>query len=317
MIRIRPIASDELPAFLDVEGDPERAADQASYVDRMVRAGAMRLEWCHLAEADGRTAGRFAFWTLPSLGDPMAIVLLDVDRAVTEPPDRATVAAAMLGRAIDDARRGSPPEFGYVLDDPPQTPQWQLQPDERTGWLEAAGFFVARSTSRWTFDGPAPITPVTRDRLSFRSFEDVGEVAFLDALARVSAATADARIRADRERLGPEGEAREMLDDLRSIEVRPGWWQLAYDRQGDLVGLVAPAAAPGMATIGHIGVVPEQRGHRYVDDLLARGTAVLRREMPDRPIKADTDLANHAMAAAFERAGYTRFATRREFEVEL
>lgn len=30
---------------------------------------------------------------------------------------------------------------------------------------------------------------------------------------------------------------------------------------------------------------------------------------------ADTDLANAPMAAAFERAGYQQFATRREFEL--
>jgi RimJ/RimL family protein N-acetyltransferase len=39
--------------------------------------------------------------------------------------------------------------------------------------------------------------------------------------------------------------------------------------------------------------------------------------MPDLQLRADTDLANAPMAAAFERAGYTRFATRREFEVDL
>ncbi len=314
MTHVRPIASDELPAFLGVEADRERAADQASYLTRMVEAGAMRLEWCHVAEVDGRTVGRFAFWSLPNLAMPISIVLLDVAAAVTDPEDRAAVAAALLGRAIDDARRGTPPEFGYVVDDPPQTPQWQLHPEERTTWLEAAGFSVARATSRWMFDGSAPDVP---DRCAFRSFEDVGETAFLDALARVSSSTADARIQADRDRLGADGEARQMLDDLRSMESRPGWWELAYDGHGDLVGLIAPAAAPEMATIGYIGVVPEQRGHRYVDDLLARGTAVLRRDMPERLIKADTDLANQPMAAAFERAGYAQFATRREFEIQL
>jgi RimJ/RimL family protein N-acetyltransferase len=81
-----------------------------------------------------------------------------------------------------------------------------------------------------------------------------------------------------------------MLDDLRSMESVPGWWELGY-----------------------VGVVPEQRGHRYVDDLLARGTATLRRDAPDVGVRADTDLANAPMAAAFARAGYTRFATRREF----
>ena len=63
-----------------------------------------------------------------------------------------------------------------------------------------------------------------------------------------------------------------------------------------------PARAPNMTTIGYIGVVPSQRGRRYVDDLLARGTAVLRHDVPDIVIRADTDLANEPMAAAFERS---------------
>ena len=70
-----------------------------------------------------------------------------------------------------------------------------------------------------------------------------------------------------------------------------------------------------MTTIGYIGVVPSQRGRGYVDDLLARGTAILRHDVPDIVIRADTDLANAPMAAAFERAGYERFATRREYEL--
>ena len=150
-----------------------------------------------------------------------------------------------------------------------------------------------------------------------RTFEAVGETAFLEALERVSSTTLDARTVAARDRLGAPAEARETLEDLRGMESRPGWWRLAYDSAGDLVGLVMPALAPAMATIGYIGVVPEQRGRRYIDDLLAIGTATLRQDAPDLQIRADTDLANAPMAAAFERAGYVRFATRREFEVPI
>lgn len=116
-------------------------------------------------------------------------------------------------------------------------------------------------------------------------------------------------------RLGPADEARETLDDLRSMEWQPDWWELAFDPDGGLVGLIMPTRAPSMTTIGYVGVVPEQRGRRYVDDLLARGTATLRRAVPDLEIRADTDLSNAPMAAAFERAGYTGFATRCEYEL--
>jgi hypothetical protein len=63
------------------------------------------------------------------------------------------------------------------------------------------------------------------------------------------------------------------------------------------------------------------RGRGYVDDLLAAGTATLlavrRGEGNEKPLRADTDVANAPMAAAFERAGWTRFAGRREYVMDL
>jgi RimJ/RimL family protein N-acetyltransferase len=308
MFTIRPIAADELPAFLALQPDPERAADQAAYVDRMFAAGAMRPEWCYVATDGDRVVGRFAFWSLPKLDVPISIVLVDVDGTL----DRAVIADALLQRAVEDALAGSPEEFGYVLDEPEQSPQWQHDPEERAGWLERAGFEVVRSTSRWSYEGRPP---KARSRLTFRTYEEVGEAAFLNALEEVSSSTLDARVEADRDRLGAAAEARSTLEDVRALGVEPGWWQLAYDSSGALVGLVMPARAPNMTTIGYIGVVPSQRGRRYVDDLLARGTAILRHDVPNMAIRADTDLANAPMAAAFERAGYRRFATRREYDL--
>lgn len=311
---VRPIAADELVAFLSLEPDPQRAADEAAYVDRMIRAGAMRREWCYLATDGDAVLGRFAFWSLPSIGTPISLVLLDVSAGVTPLGERAAIASTLLGRAVNDAIAGSPPEFGYVLDEPEQSPQWQGRPEERVAWLEAAGFLVVRSTSRWSFGGPAP-SPGTR--LTYRAYEEVGQAGFLAALELVSTDTLDERIEANRRRLGAAGEARETLQDLLALEATPGWWQLAYDAQGDLVGLVMPARTPSMTTIGYVGVVPAKRGQGYIDDLLAQGTWLLRRDVPELEVRADTDLANAPMAAAFERAGYSRFATRREFELPL
>ena len=73
-----------------------------------------------------------------------------------------------------------------------------------------------------------------------------------------------------------------------------------------------PAATMSWGTIGYIGVVPEQRGRGYIDDLLARGTATLLGGN-DQAIEADTDVSNTPMADAFRRAGYDEFASRREY----
>ncbi len=73
---------------------------------------------------------------------------------------------------------------------------------------------------------------------------------------------------------------------------------------------------PTSPVIGYIGVVPEHRGQGYVDDLLAAGTDTLRRAGAEQ-VRADTDIHNVPMAAAFRRAGYAEFARRREYGVDL
>jgi len=80
-----------------------------------------------------------------------------------------------------------------------------------------------------------------------------------------------------------------------------------------------PAEPPGFLTIFYVGVVPEMRERGYVNDLLAAGTATLleARRKTDKPLIADTDVSNAPMAAAFERAGWTRFAGRQEYAVDL
>jgi RimJ/RimL family protein N-acetyltransferase len=81
------------------------------------------------------------------------------------------------------------------------------------------------------------------------------------------------------------------------------WWRTASTGDGELVGLVMPSRNYQFPVIGYVGVVPEQRGHGFVDDLLAEGTAVLAAEDAD-VIRADTDAGNAPMAASFARAGY-------------
>jgi pimeloyl-ACP methyl ester carboxylesterase len=86
-----------------------------------------------------------------------------------------------------------------VIDEPAQAPQWQTNPEERAAWLRAAGFRLVRATSRWSFDGPAP--PATA-RLAFRSFQQVGETAFVEAIpADVTAAAMGGGARAPSARL--------------------------------------------------------------------------------------------------------------------
>lgn len=312
-MRIRPIGADELDVFVEACGTSHRK-EVEQYVQSMFAAGAMRPEWCFVVEEEGLPLGRVAFWTLPGADRPLALVLLDVP---WEGEYRA-VGGHLLGEVLQRARALGAAEIEHVVDAPPMHPQFQHAPERRAGLLEGAGFALKRETIRFEWRGER--SPVLRGRLVFRALEEVGEGAFVDAMERVSEGTLDREIRAQRERLGPQGAARGFFRDASRVRD-PSWWRLAYAPNGELVGLVMPAAPPGFLTVFYVGVVPEMRGRGYVDDLLAAGTATLldaRAEGGDeKHLRADTDVDNAPMAAAFGRAGWGEFARRREYGVEL
>jgi hypothetical protein len=95
----------------------------------MFTAGSMRPEWCFVAEEDeGRPLGRVAFWTLPGMEEPFALVLLDLPWE----DDYAGVGKRLLGDVLEEARSLGAGEIEHVLDAPPMPPQSNTIP--RNGW---------------------------------------------------------------------------------------------------------------------------------------------------------------------------------------
>ena len=125
-----------------------------------------------------------------------------------------------------------------MLDAPPLYPQWQDSPEKRIELLERAGFALKRETSRFEWRGEPPSMP---GRLAFRTLGEVGEEAFVDAMARVSEGTLDREIQDERERMGAENAARDFFEWSGKLEYDASWWQLAYTPGKDLLGLVMPA----------------------------------------------------------------------------
>ena len=312
-MHIRPVRADELDLFVGAAGTPDHRKEVEHYLKSMFAAGSMRPEWCFVAEEQqgDRPLGRVAFWTLPGMEKPLALVLLDVPWD----DDYMGVGTRLLKDVLESARALGAEEVEHVVDYPPMRPQFQHHPEQRIELLESVGFAFRRETRRFEWRGGEP--PAIPGRLSFRTLEQIGEDAFVEAMRMVSEGTLDREIQGERERVGAERAEREFFEDARRVEHEPSWWRLAYTPEEKLVGLVMPAKPPGFLTIFYVGVVPGMRGQGYVDDLLAAGTATLlevgRRDGNERPLRADTDVANEPMAAAFERAGWARFAGRREY----
>lgn len=309
-MHIRPIHPHEVAAFASCGGSSEHVAAVQDYLERMFVTGAMRHEWCFVAEDAGRLLGRVGYWTLPPHVAPSDAVLLDVPWE-----GDLAIGARLLRTTLREARVVGATTIGHILDSLPLAPQWQDHHEQRIALLERVGFALQRETHRFEWPRGAG-TPASRQRLRFRSFDEVGEAAFLAAMVRVSDGTLDRRIQQDREQHGPVGGARSLLALLRQMEHDPSWWQLAYTLDGALAGLTMPARNATAATIGYIGVTPEQRGRGYSDDLLAQIVTTLR-GAGTGSIQADADVRNSPMARAFLHAGWEQFATRREYSIDL
>ncbi|MBG0850909.1 GNAT family N-acetyltransferase [Streptomyces spinoverrucosus] len=191
---------------------------------------------------------------------------------------------------------------------------WRERPDAVAdlGWRQEAarraGLTVAveRLRYEWTRDSGVPAPP---RRLRFRPEAD--DEVFVDLFRRVLDGTLDAASRAEAETIGAQAQARADVAFYRdSMPGERSWWRVAEDAGGRTVGFALPSRNTGSHVVGYLGVLPEQRGHGYVDDLLAEITRILAQEAGAEVVRADTDLTNRPMAAAFDRLGYRNFARR-------
>ena len=246
---------------------------------------------------------------MPSVGTPQSIILLDTDWQ----GDFSAIGRELLAETAQRLGVTAATNLEYVLDKPAQGPQWQHFFDQRHDLLTQTGYEVIRNTLRFRLDGVAP-TPEQSTRLVFKPFAETGKELFINTIQRIMVGSFDQRDQEDPVKLGVAQAALKFFNDLETYDPLPDWRYLAYTQAGDLVGLVVPSKIGSLYTIGYIGVVPEQRGHGYINDLLAKGTAILLAAGAPE-IRTDTDVANAPMANAFRRAGYSHFADRREYRL--
>lgn len=164
--------------------------------------------------------------------------------------------------------------------------------------------------TKFRYVGAADAVPDSR--LIFRTLDEVGEDTFIEAIRRSSTGTLDALDQLQLKAMGAEAHARAYFDVLKTeFEFHPAWWLAAYTPAAELVGHVVGVPYNlhrQEGAIGYIGVVPEQRGHRYGDELLRAGMQAMHAAGVTTVI-ADTDLQNVPMQQSFERCGYQRTDT--------
>jgi RimJ/RimL family protein N-acetyltransferase len=264
--------------------------------------GHYRHERVWIAEQDGEILARAVWWGFPDGDRPLALDCLWVHPSVA---DRVTLAADLLRHAHDAF--GDAPAYHVFVPTGwrdylavAAAVDWRWEAGRRAGLTDE----LERLRYAWTPDAPVP---EPSGRLTFRAEPD--DEVFVEVFRRVAEGSLDHHTRQALRTKDAEAQAREDLADYLSMPGDRSWWRLAHTPDGDLAGFAMPSANNAGPVVGYLGVLPEQRGHGYVDDLLSEITRC-HAERGAQRIAADTDAANLPMARAFERAGYRLFAVR-------
>jgi ribosomal protein S18 acetylase RimI-like enzyme len=297
-----------MDAFLSIS-EPSPYRDQLrDYAESLLQQRCTKPDWCVLGLEAGTPVARAALWALPGQEVPTDVVLIEADWS----DSRLTAGHALLTKLHELAGALGADTLGHSVDSPPGAPQYQENEDARIRLLTGSGYELLRDGLRWRYAAPGSDEAVTEYSLAFRTLPEVGEDAFVDAIALTYQGTRDSWIGRNIVERGMSGVAREDFHDQQGMEYRPEWWELAYTADSALAGLIMAARNPGGAVISYVGVVPDQRGRGLASELVRRGTQRLRESGADE-IRGDCDRDNVGMVKAFERAGYEQFARRRTY----
>ncbi len=273
-------------------------------------AGRMRREWSVVATDDGGTVIGRAMWWGRDARAPIALDVWDVHPRAAERP---VIAAALLEHGHTNlAREGVATPLPHTVRVPTS---WRAQPDLvaevelKTRGAAVAG--LTRANERWQYqwDAGRPLPPEPAGLV----FEPADDAAFVEVIAQAAAGSLDVMTQRELASVPARELALAEIDYYRSCPGERSWWRLARDTEGAIVGLAIPSATPTSRNVGYLAVLPAHRGKGYVDRLLAYITRFHAEQGAPR-ITATTDAVNAPMAAAFERAGYSRTETRIDLE---
>ena len=312
MLEFVTAAEASTDAFLSVSARSPYQRQLGEYLASLLQRRSTKPDWCVLGLQAGVPVARAALWALPDHEVPTDIVLIDAEW------DDAELAAgrSLLSTVHDLAVVHGADALSHHVDSPPGAPQYQEHDEARIRLLDESGYELVRDGLRWRYSGSYSQEARAPHPLVFRSLPEVGEGAFVEAIASTYRGTRDSWLTLNIERHGTLAAARADFLDYQGLDHLPQWWELAYTEDGALAGVIMGARNQREAVVAYVGVVPEQRGRGLAPRLVRRGTEQLLASGADE-IGGDCDRDNVAMVKAFERAGFEQVARRRSFRRQV
>lgn len=279
---------------------PARTSPSAGELQADVDAGRIRPEWSVVAidEFDA-IVGRAMWWGR----DASAPIALEVWDVTADAPDRADLAVALLEAGHEAlSSLGAVAPLPHTLRVPNG---WRddaavvAEVDLKTGAAAAVGLTLVneRLQFQWDSGGMLPSEPASL------VFAPASDEVFVELFAAATEGSLDVMTRRELGSVSRDELARAEVDYYLACPGDRSWWHTAATTDGTVVGIAVPSATPTNANVGYLAVLPQHRGHGYVDEILAFITRFHAERGAPR-ITATTDAANSPMATAFRRAGY-------------
>lgn len=298
MFRVRSV--NDVDEFVGVPGDPE---DYTDTVEGLWASGESRPDWCFLIEDGHTTVGRIGFLVSPTVSDPSWLGSLPAEELfiyglrLPWEGDYLTPGRQLIA----EATRAVAAELPEVMEVRINNSIHDFAP-ERAHLMTDIGMelFQEKDGFFWADDGHLA---EPGDRLAFRSIADIGVDAYRAVMAPCGEGTLDRNDRYYWTGCGPDNWAAQMTEYLAGEDTH--MWLVGY-RNDEPVGYVAVVGVEDWgSTIAHVGVVPRHRGHGYIHDLLATGTAAAQRSGITTML-SDVDILNQPMLTAMQHAGHVR-----------
>lgn len=290
---VRSIKPDEVTEFCSLGFEEERALN---FKDRILKAWQEKRsypEWCFVVEEDGRFIARVAFDIF--LSEPRNLMVW----GHYAPEGEAYLKTGqVLFRGAIEELKGK----GFRLIEHHLYGKDDIKFNESKELFLSSGFEIHQEKKNYLFTKEQ--LPQLSGRLIFKSLREVGEDKYISAVKIVTEKTLDSYDEKDVMELGIEEVARSNFYGLKDIDYNEEWWKLAYEHNGDFIGLIVPQKFnEKVGAINYIGVDPQKRGNGYVKDLLIMGTSILKDDGVDEII-ADIDVNNFPMENALKSVGY-------------
>lgn len=302
---IRHITAAELRWFAEFSACEDRGfapatpVDFEKWVSGLWQKEQCAPDCCFIAERGGSVVGSIVYW-LRGTGAHVEHLRLPAGE-----PHILDVLLAESMRSMHS--RG----ITHVWAEHPSPPLTDSRLSILKSGFERNGFGNGRE--RQTFVWKPDSSPAqASERLRFRSMAELGQSAFVDGLAEMSADSLDLQIASDRKAKGPQGYAASELADQAINRHEPSWWQIAYDSAGRAAGLILLGIVDRQPAVLLLAVAPTHRGRRFSRDLLNHAILTLRGAWESdqegsikRSVRGDVDAINIPMVDAFRDVGFS------------